>query len=52
MVNNLFRFCMYIELSFSFLEVTSIILVEILKLGLVKILNLKFSQDADVWLRF
>ena len=26
--------------------------VEILKLGLVNILNLKFSQDADVWLRF
>ena len=25
--------------------------VEILKLGLVKILNFKFSGDADVWLR-
>ena len=28
------------------------ILVEILKLGLVKILNFKFCGDADVWLRF
>ena len=28
------------------------ILVEILKLGLVKILNLKFYGEADVWLRF
>ena len=27
-------------------------LVKILTLGLVKILNLKFSGDADVWLRF
>ena len=26
--------------------------VEILKLGLVKILNFKFCGDADVWLRF
>ena len=25
---------------------------EILKLGLVKILNLKFYGEADVWLRF
>ena len=35
-----------------FVEVRSWILVEILKLGLVKILNFKFSGDADVWLRF
>ena len=28
------------------------ILVEILKLGLVNISNLRFSRDADVWLRF
>ena len=28
------------------------ILVKILKLGLDKILNFKFSRDADVWLRF
>ena len=28
------------------------ILVEILRLGLVNILNFKFSRDADVWLRF
>ena len=27
-------------------------LVEILKLGLVKILNFKFCGDADVWLNF
>ena len=27
-------------------------LVDILKLGWVKILNFKFSGDADVWLRF
>ena len=30
----------------------SLILVAILKLGLVKILNLRFNRDADVWLRF
>ena len=28
------------------------ILVEILKLGLAKILNFNFSGDADVWMRF
>ena len=28
------------------------ILVEILKLGMVKILKFKFSRDGDVWLRF
>ena len=28
------------------------ILVEILKLGLVKILKFELSQNADVWLRF
>ena len=28
------------------------ILVEMLKLGLVNILNFKFSWDSDVWLRF
>ena len=27
-------------------------LVEILKIGLVKILKLKFYGEADVWLRF
>ena len=27
-------------------------LVKILKLGLVKILKVKFSRDADVWLKF
>ena len=27
-------------------------MVEIPKLGLVKILNFKFSGNADVWLRF
>ena len=27
-------------------------MVDILKLGWVKILNFKFSGDADVWLRF
>ena len=27
-------------------------MVEILKLGLVKILKFKFSPDADIWLRF
>ena len=26
--------------------------VEVMKLGLVNILNLKFSRDGDVWLRF
>ena len=34
------------------LRLRSLILVEILKLGLVKILSFKFSGDADVWLRF
>ena len=34
-----------------FVEVM-LILVEILKLELVKILNLKFYREADVWLRF
>ena len=28
------------------------ILIEMLKLGLVNILNFKFSRDGDVWLRF
>ena len=30
----------------------SFILVEILKLGLVKILKFKFSRNAEIWLRF
>ena len=39
----------------SFVEVMlnpSGILVEILRLGLVKILKLKFYGEADVWVRF
>ena len=28
------------------------VMVEILKLALAKILNFKFSGDADIWLRF
>ena len=32
-------------------KLRSWILVEILKLGLVKILSFKYSGDADVWLR-
>ena len=27
-------------------------MVKIMKLGLVKILRIKFSRNADVWLRF
>ena len=30
----------------------SFILVEILKVGLVKILKFKFSRNAEIWLRF
>ena len=30
----------------------SLILIEILELGLVKILEFKFNQNADVWYRF
>ena len=30
----------------------SLILIEILKLGLVKILEFKFNQNADVWYIF
>ena len=37
--------------NFSFV-ILKFKLVEILKLGLVKILNFKFSGDADVWFRF
>ena len=33
-------------------RVQSWILIEMLKLGLVNILNFKFSRDGDVWLRF
>ena len=36
----------------AWLRLWSLILVEILRLGLVKILKFKFSQDADIWLRF
>ena len=36
----------------AWLRLWSYILVEISKLGLVKILKCKFSRNADVWLRF
>ena len=36
----------------AWLSLGSLILVEILELGLVKILKFKFSGDADVWVRF
>ena len=35
-----------------FIRLWSWILTDILKLGLVNILNFKFSQEADVWSRF
>ena len=36
----------------AWLRLWSFILVEILKLGLVKILKLKFSRNAEIWLGF
>ena len=36
----------------AWLRLWSFILVEILKLGLVKILKFKFSRNAEIWLRF
>ena len=43
--------CQYFAAD-RWLRLLRLFLVEILKLGLVRILKFKFSRNADVWLRF
>ena len=45
------RFGQYFAAN-AWLRLWGLILVKIMKLGLVKILRIKFSRNADVWLRF
>ena len=45
------KFGQYFDAA-AWLRLGSLILVEILNLGLVKILKFEFSQNADVWLGF
>ena len=43
--------CQYFA-AHRWLRIWRLFLVEILKLGLVKILKFKFSRNAEIWLRF